>query len=131
MKIIKMITIATLVVYFTACTKEALEETPDTFSPQSNSQSSWKGEDEYILVPIFGSIQNVEWDPIPEATVSLSSLSGELVHQAVSDSNGAYVIHAVQTGSYEMKIVAINYQDLVEQIEVTDTTERVDIMSAL
>ena len=72
MKLLKTIILVVFTVYFTSCTKEALEETPETTS----FQYSWKaeGEDEDLPIPIFGSVQNVQSTPGTGGLCAITSI---------------------------------------------------------
>ena len=128
MKTIKLITlISLLAVYFTACTKEAFDDS-DAYLDK-NGQNTYKagGEDDDFPILMEGSIYDLLGVPVPDATVNLVQ-SEDTLCSVSTGLQGDYEIEVLDPGFYELVIQAMGYQNLTVPLEITAPITRTDTL---
>ncbi|MEU2712666.1 MFS transporter [Streptomyces sp. NPDC007205] len=78
--------------------------------------------------PVHGFVRGAESAPVPQAAVTLISLSGRQLGRAVARTDGAYAVDAPGTGSYVLIASADGYQPQASTIVVGEEPLSYDIL---
>ncbi|MEU8029922.1 DHA2 family efflux MFS transporter permease subunit [Streptomyces sp. NPDC049099] len=78
--------------------------------------------------PVHGFVRGVESAPVPQAAVTLISLSGRQLGRAVAHTDGGYAVDAPGTGSYVLIASADGYQPQASTIVVGEEPLSYDIL---
>ncbi|MFF7970390.1 DHA2 family efflux MFS transporter permease subunit [Streptomyces sp. NPDC007905] len=78
--------------------------------------------------PVHGFVRGVESAPVPQAAITLISLTGRQLGRAVAQADGSYGLHAPGTGSYVLIASADGYQPQASTIVVGEEPLSYDIL---
>ncbi|GGZ13632.1 MFS transporter [Streptomyces olivaceoviridis] len=78
--------------------------------------------------PVHGFVRGAESAPVPQAAVTLISLSGRQLGRAVAQADGAYALDAPGTGSYVLIASADGYQPQASTVVVGEEPLSYDIL---
>lgn len=71
------------------------------------------------LLEVGGQVVNLSSQPIPGALVDVLNLSSvPVAPQQITDSNGQYVFTQVNTGSYQLRAVAVGFKPQVQPVNI-------------
>ncbi|MEP7109530.1 MAG: SusC/RagA family TonB-linked outer membrane protein [Ferruginibacter sp.] len=86
------------------------------------------GKNPNIMVPgktvdgsIQGKVTNENGDPVSGATVSLENTK----RATVANEKGEFVIENVKSGNFKLKITAVGYQEIIQDVKVTEGTTNI------
>ncbi|MFI8188361.1 MFS transporter [Streptomyces sp. NPDC085946] len=79
-------------------------------------------------VPVRGAVRGAESAPVPQAAVTLISLSGRQLGRAVAQADGSYALHAPGAGSYVLIASADGYQPQASTVVVNGEPVAYDIL---
>ncbi|QIJ63542.1 MFS transporter [Streptomyces sp. JB150] len=107
-----------------ATTTEAAEAhaTPASAEAAESAASAGGG------VPVRGQVRGAESAPVPQAAVTLISLSGRQLGRSVAQADGSYTLHAPGAGSYVLIASADGFQPQASTIVVHDEPVAYDIL---
>ncbi|MFI2202098.1 MFS transporter [Streptomyces sp. NPDC020192] len=78
--------------------------------------------------PVHGFVRGAESAPVPQAAITLISLSGRQLGRAVAQADGSYAVDAPGTGSYVLIASADGYQPQASTVVVGDDPLSYDIL---
>ncbi|MBB5928998.1 MFS transporter [Streptomyces echinatus] len=78
--------------------------------------------------PVHGFVRGAESAPVPQAAVTLISLSGRQLGRSVAQADGSYALHAPGTGSYVLIASADGYQPQASTVVVGEEPLAYDIL---
>ncbi|MBL1107831.1 MFS transporter [Streptomyces sp. 5-8] len=78
--------------------------------------------------PVHGFVRGAESVPVPQAAVTLISLSGRQLGRSVAQADGSYALHAPGTGSYVLIASADGYQPQASTVVVGEEPLAYDIL---
>ncbi|MEU8591834.1 MFS transporter [Streptomyces sp. NPDC048664] len=79
-------------------------------------------------IPVRGHVRGAESAPVPQAAVTLISLSGQQLGRSVSTGDGSYAVDAPGTGSYVLIAAADGFQPQASTIVVGEEPVAYDIL---